>query len=389
MFTSKNLETKGVAAAAIILLFVLPALNAFTSPDSAVHISNFTINLYGKYLCYAILAISVDLLWGYIGLLSLGQALFFSLGGYMIGMYLMRMIGDLGQYHKAIPDFLVFLGWNTLPAFWKPFSFFPFALFMAFVLPGALALVFGFLAFRSRIRGVYFSILTQALTYGACLLFFRNSLLLGGNNGFTDFKFILGYDLRSSATQRVLYIITVLALLATYSACRWLSGTKFGLVQRAIRDSENRVLFSGYAAGNYKLFVFVVAALIASVGGVLYVPQVGIINPSEMAPDKSLEAVVWVAVGGRGTLVGPVLGAFLVNAMKSWATRAYPDMWLMLLGGLFVLVTLFMPKGLIGLPGQLKHWVGRLQSRGPDLDARRMPQSGAPLPAPGNLVNPK
>ncbi len=349
----KKLENWGVAIAAVFLLGILPCLNAFTPDRTFFHISNFTVNLYGKYMCYAMLAISVDLLWGYIGLLSLGQALFFSLGGYMMGMYLMRMIGDLGQYHKPIPDFLVFLGWSTLPAFWKPFSSFPFALFMACLLPGLLALAFGYLAFRSRIRGVYFSILTQALTYGACLLFFRNSLLLGGNNGFTDFKFILGFDLRSSTTQRTLYIVTVMVLLLVYLGSRWLSGTKFGLVQRAIRDSENRVLFSGYAAGNYKLFVFVVASLIASLGGVLYVPQVGIINPSEMAPDKSLEAVVWVAVGGRGTLIGPVLGAFVVNALKSWATRAYPDTWLMFLGASFVLVTLFMPKGLVGLPDQI------------------------------------
>jgi urea transport system permease protein len=351
---SKKFENWGVVLAASILLVALPCLNAFTPEGGFLHVSNFTINLYGKYLCYAILAISVDLLWGYVGLLSLGQALYFSLGGYMMGMYLMRLIGDLGQYHKPIPDFLVFLGWTTLPTFWKPFSSLPFALMMACLLPGLLALVFGFLAFRSRIRGVYFSILTQALTYGACLLFFRNSLLLGGNNGFTDFKFILGYDLRSPATQRALYIATVVALLLVYGVCRWLNTTKFGLVQRAIRDSENRVLFSGYAAGNYKLFAYVIAALIASLGGILYVPQVGIINPSEMAPDKSLEAVVWVAVGGRGTLIGPVLGALIVNALKSWATRAYPDMWLMFLGGLFVLVTLFMPKGLVGLASQLR-----------------------------------
>jgi urea transport system permease protein len=225
---------------------------------------------------------------------------------------------------------------------------------MAFLLPGALALVFGFLAFRSRIRGVYFSILTQALTYAACLLFFRNSLLLGGNNGFTDFKFVLGRDLRQPATQRGLYMLTVLALALVYLCCRWLSRTKFGLVQQAIRDSENRVLFSGYAAANYKLFVFVLCAAIAAVGGILYVPQVGIINPSEMAPDKSLEAVVWVAVGGRGTLIGPILGAIGVNALKSWATRAYPDLWLLILGGLFILITVFMPKGIVGVPAQLR-----------------------------------
>ncbi len=305
-------------------------------------------------LCYAILAIGVDLLWGYTGMLSLGQALFFTLGGYMMGMYLMRMIGTLGQYHKPIPDFLVFLGWSSLPPFWKPFSSFPFAILMAFLLPGVLAAIFGFLAFRSRIRGVYFSILTQALTYAACLLFFRNSLLLGGNNGFTDFKFMLGYDLRSPGTQRGLYIATALALVLVYLGCRWLSRTKFGLVQQAIRDSENRVLFSGYAASYYKLFVFVLCALIASFGGILYVPQVGIINPSEMGTEKSLEAVVWVAVGGRGTLIGPVIGAIFINALKSWTTRAYPDMWLLILGTLFILVTVFMPKGIVGLPEQLR-----------------------------------
>jgi urea transport system permease protein len=351
-FSKRELWLICIVACAFIV--ILPCLNAFMPEGSLLHVSNFKINLYGKYLCYAILAISVDLLWGYIGLLSLGQALFFTLGGYMMGMYLMRMIGDLGQYHQAIPDFLVFLGWSRLPAFWKPFASFPFAMMMAALLPGALSLVFGFFAFRSRIRGVYFSILTQALTYGACLLFFRNSLLMGGNNGFTDFKFVLGHDVRAPETQRGLFIVTAIAVLLIYLGCRWLSHTKFGLVQRAIRDSENRVLFSGYAAGYFKLFVFVLAALIASIGGVLYVPQVGIINPSEMAPEKSLEAVVWVAVGGRGTLIGPIIGAFGVNALKSWATRAYPDLWLIFLGTMFVLVTLFMPKGIVGLPEQLR-----------------------------------
>jgi urea transport system permease protein len=290
---------------------------------------------------------------GYTGLLSLGQALFFTLGGYMMGMYLMRMIGDLGQYHQPIPDFLVFLGWTKLPAFWQPFSSFPFAMVMALLLPGALAGLFGYLAFRSRIRGVYFSILTQALTYAACLLFFRNSLLLGGNNGFTDFKFILGHDLREASTQRGLFIASGIALLLVYLFCKWLTFTKLGKVQRAIRDSENRVMFSGYSTANFKLFIFIFAALIASVAGALYVPQVGIINPGEMAPEKSLEAVVWVSVGGRGTLIGPIIGAFAVNAMKSWATRAYPDLWLIFLGGMFIFVTVYMPKGIVGLPAQL------------------------------------
>jgi urea transport system permease protein len=343
-----------LALAAGVIIVVLPSLNVLTPPGSLLHVSDFRINLYGKYLCYAILAISVDVLWGYTGLLSLGQALFFSLGGYMMGMHLMRNIGSLGQYHQPIPDFLVFLGWHNLPAFWRPFDSFAFALLMVFLLPGVTALAFGFLAFRSRIRGVYFSILTQALTYAACLLFFRNSLLMGGNNGFTDFKFLLGHDLRSPSTQRGLYIASALVLMFVFLACRWLSRTKFGLVQQAIRDREDRVLFSGYAAANYKLFVFLLCALVAAVGGMLYVPQVGIINPSEMAPDKSLEAVVWVAVGGRGTLIGPVLGAIGVNALKSWTTRAFPDMWLLILGTLFVLVTLFMPKGIVGMPGQLQ-----------------------------------
>jgi urea transport system permease protein len=370
--TSTPSEKWRDAIVVVVLLVILPCLNAFTPAGSFLHVSDFSINLYGKYLCYAILGISVDLLWGYTGLLSLGQALFFTLGGYMMGMYLMRMIGDLGQYHQPIPDFLVFLGWSKLPMFWRPFASFPFAIMMAFLLPGLLATIFGYLAFRSRIRGVYFSILTQALTYAACLLFFRNSLLLGGNNGFTDFKFMLGYDLRSPATQRGLYIATAFALALVYLGCRWMSQTKLGLVQQAIRDSENRVLFSGYAAGNYKLFVFVVASAIAALGGILYVPQVGIINPSEMAPDKSLEAVVWVAVGGRGTLFGPILGAIGVNALKSWTTRAYPDMWLLILGLLFIFVTVFMPKGLIGLPEQLRDLKSRFRPAAPP------PPTGAP-----------
>src|SRR5688572_11739655 len=363
----RRVELIAVAVIAILFVIVFPALNA------AGFVSNFTINLWGKYLCYALLAISVDLLWGYTGLLSLGQALFFALGGYMHGMYLMRMIGDLGQHKKPIPDFLVFLGWTELPAFWKPFSNFPFALTMVFLLPGLIAYIFGKLAFRSRIKGVYFSILTQALTYGASLMFFRNNLLMGGNNGFTDFKFILGFDVNSGSTRRGLYIVTAVTLLLVYLGCRWLSRTKFGLVQQAIRDGENRVLFSGYATANYKLFVFVLAACIAAVGGVLYVPQVGIINPSEMAPDKSLEAVVWCAVGGRGTLVGPILGAVSVNALKSYATRAFAEQWLYILGGLFIVVVVFMPKGLVGLPEQLMHLKARFL-------ARRTPR--VPIPAP-------
>jgi urea transport system permease protein len=354
-FSRHRAEVIGVACCAVLLIVVVPLLNAQGS------ISNFQI------------AISVNLLWGYTGLLSLGQALFFALGGYMHGMYLMRMIGDLGQYKKPIPDFMVFLGLNRLPAFWEPFGSFPFAALMVFLLPGLVAFIFGWLAFRSRIRGVYFSILTQALTYAASILFFRNNLLLGGNNGFTDFKFILGHPLvdpeRGPATMRGLYVATAVALLLVYLLCRWLNGTKFGLVQQAIRDGENRVLFSGYATAHYKLFIFVLAALIAALGGALFVPQAGIINPEEMKAQNSLEAVVWVAVGGRGTLVGPIIGALSINALKSWASRAYPDLWLIILGGLFILVVLFLPGGLVSLPDRLKAAWRKLRAVPPPPDA--------------------
>ncbi len=362
------------AILALLLVVILPALNLL--PPTVMrdghavpnfwHISNFTLNLWGKYLCYGILAISVDMLWGYTGLLSLGQALFFSLGGYMLGMHLMLKIGKLGQYYLSgnnpnlLPDFLVFLGYTKLPSFWQPFYSFPIAAGMVLLIPGLLALVFGYFAFRSRIKGVYFSILTQALTYAAYIYLLQNRALMGGNNGFTDFKFLLGADLREPSTQRWLYTATAALMVGVYVFCRWLTTTRFGLVQRAIRDSENRVLFSGYAAANYKLFIFVLSALIASAAGALYVPQVGIINPGEMMPEKSLEAVVWCAVGGRGTLIGPIVGAISVNALKSWATRAYPDLWLIILGTMFILVVLFMPRGIAGLPKQLREVFKRL-----------------------------
>ena len=352
--TFSKAETLLLALFAFLLIVIIPALNA------AGIISDFSINLWGKYLCYAILAISVDLLWGYTGLLSLGQALFFSLGGYMIGMYLMLMIGRLGQYKSDLPDFMVFLGHTFLPSFWKPFHSPLFAGAMVLLLPGLLASVFGFLAFRSRIKGVYFSILTQALTYGAGLMFFCNDMTMGGNNGFTDFRFIFGADIRAPGTKRALFIATAIAIVGVYAGCRWLTRTKFGLVQRAIRDSEVRVLFSGYAAANYKLFVFVASALIASIGGALFVPQVGIINPSEMETAKSLEAEVWVAVGGRGTLVGPIIGAIGVNVVKSWATvgRTAPY-WPLIIGGMFVIIVLFLPKGIVGIPAQMKALLAR------------------------------
>lgn len=363
-------------AFALLLVVILPLAS------SIGWISPFKLNTWGKYLSYAILAIAVDLLWGYTGLLSLGQALFFSLGGYMMGMYLMLMIGKLGQYKSDLPDFLVFLGHSQLPDIWKPFYSFPFALLMVVLIPGILAFIFGYLAFRSRIKGVYFSILTQALTYGAALMFFRNDLNMGGNNGFTDFRFILGADIRSDGTKRTLFIVTAIVLLGVYAGCRWLTTTKFGLIQRAVRDSENRVLFSGYAAANYKLFVFVLCAIIASLGGSLFVTQVGIINPSEMTTQKSLEAVVWVAVGGRGTLIGPILGAIGVNSLQSWATRAMPDYWLLFLGAGFTLAVLFMPKGLVGLPLQLRNAFVKYKSRSAaDEDA-------APIPAAAITIKP-
>ena len=356
--SSRHLEFIVVGVLLLLLTVIFPLLNAHGL------LSDFTITLWGKYLCYALLAMSVDLLWGYTGLLSLGQALFFSLGGYMFGMYLMLQIGMLGSYAKAgqnpagLPDFMIFLGHTFLPPFWRPFQSFGFSVLMVFVIPGLLALAFGFLAFRSRIKGVYFSILTQALTYGAALMFFRNDFTMGGNNGFTDFKLILGHSLidqdSGPATMRGLFIASALVLLSVCLFCHWLNGTKFGLVRQAIRDGENRVLFSGYATAHFKLFVFVVAAFIAAVGGALFVPQAGIINPDQMTPDKSIEAVVWVAVGGRGTLIGPIIGAISINALRSWATQAYPDSWLIILGLIFLLVVLFLPGGMISLPGKIR-----------------------------------
>jgi urea transport system permease protein len=333
-----------------LLAVAVPVLNQVVPASSPLHLSAFGITLIGKYLCYGMLAMALDLIWGYCGILSLGHAAFFALGGYAMGMYLMREIGPRGVYgDPVLPDFMVFLNYKSLPWFWHGFNHFPFALAMVVLVPALLALVFGWLAFRSRVTGVYFSIITQALTYALMLAFFRNDMGFGGNNGFTDFKDILGVDLHADSTRVVLFVITAAALAASYLACRKIVESRAGRVVLAIRDAESRTRFLGYPVESYKLWLFVFSGIVAGVAGALYVPQVGIINPSEFAPINSIEAVVWVAVGGRGTLYGAIAGAVLVNYAKTYLTGAFPEIWLYALGALFVLVTLFLPHGVIGL----------------------------------------
>ncbi len=327
-----------------------PILNLAVPESSPLHLSSYAVGLIGKYLCYALLALAVDFIWGYCGILSLGHAAFFALGGYAMGMYLMRQIGTRGVYgHPILPDFMVFLNWTELPWFWYGFDRFWFAMAMVALAPGALAFAFGWLAFRSRVTGVYLSIMTQALTYALMLAFFRNDMGFGGNNGFTDFKDLLGFDLQSDATRSMLLVATAVALGASYWICRTVLGSRAGRVLRAIRDAESRTRFLGYRVDTYKLWVFVLSAVLAGVAGALYVPQVGIINPGEFEPINSIEVVIWVAVGGRGTLWGAVAGAVLVNYAKTWFTGALPDLWLYALGALFVGVTLFLPRGLAGI----------------------------------------
>jgi urea transport system permease protein len=335
----------------LALVFIaMPILNLVVLPSSPFHVSAYGLTLVGKYLCYAVLALAIDLIWGYCGILSLGQAAFFALGGYAMGMYLMRQIGTRGVYgNPVLPDFMVFIGWKSLPWFWYGFNHFWFALPMVVIAPGLLAFAFGWFAFRSRVTGVYLSIITQALTYALMLAFFRNDMGFGGNNGFTDFKDILGFDLHSEMVHVVLLEITVLALAASYVACRMIVSSRAGRVLHAIRDAESRTRFLGYRVESFKLWVFVFSAVLAGIAGALYVPQIGIINPSEFAPINSIEAVIWVAVGGRGTLYGAVLGAVLVNYAKTYFTTALPEAWYYALGTLFVLVTIFLPRGIIGL----------------------------------------
>ena len=337
-------------AALAAITVAIPILNQVVPASSPLHVSAFGITLIGKYLCYAMLAMAVDLIWGYCGILSLGHAAFFSLGGYAMGMYLMRQIGPRGVYGDPIlPDFMVFLNWKSLPWFWYGFNHFAIALIMMLLAPALLALIFGWLAFRSRVTGVYFSIITQALTYALMLAFFRNDMGFGGNNGFTDFKDILGFDLHSDRTRVVLLTITTAALAGTYLACRAIVESRAGRVLRAIRDAESRTRFLGYPVESYKLWLFVFSAIIAGIAGALYVPQIGIINPGEFAPINSIEIVIWVAVGGRGTLYGAIAGAVLVNYAKTYFTGAFPEAWLYALGALFVLVTVLLPRGIVGL----------------------------------------
>ena len=333
----------------IVAAFLIPALNMLVSPDSALHVPSYIVTLLGKYLTYALLALSVDLVWGYCGILSLGHGAFFALGGYAMGMHMMREIGDRGVYGNAeLPDFMVFLNWQELPWYWYGFDSFGFAVLMVVLAPGLLAFVFGWFAFRSRVTGVYLSIITQAMTYALLLAFFRNDMGFGGNNGLTDFKDVLGFDLRSDGMRATLFFLSAMAVVMGYLVCRFIVDSRLGRVIIAIRDSESRARFLGYRVEYYKLFVFTVSAVLAGVAGALYVPQVGIINPSEFSPANSIEIVIWVALGGRGTLVGPIIGALAVNYAKSYFTGALPEVWLFMLGGLFIFSTLFLPKGIVG-----------------------------------------
>ena len=338
-----------IGVAALVLFVVVPVLNLALPESHPLYLSTFWVTLAGKIMCYAIVALAMDLIWGFAGILSLGHGLFFALGGYAMGMYLMRQIGREGQYQSDLPDFMVFLDWKELPWHWWMSDQFWWAALLVVAVPGLLAFGFGYLAFRSRIKGVYFSIITQALTYAAMLLFFRNDTGFGGNNGFTDFKRILGFPIATLDMRVALYALSAAAMLGTLLLGRWLVTSKFGRVLAAIRDAEQRVMFCGYNTEHYKLFIWTLSAVLCGVAGALYVPQVGIINPSEMSPANSIEVAIWVAVGGRGTLAGAVIGAALVNGAKSFFTQAFPDIWLYFLGLLFILVTLFMPRGVMGL----------------------------------------
>ncbi len=344
----------GVAAALAVILVAAPLLNLVVPATSPLHLSDYAVGLVGKIMCYAIAALAIDLIWGYTGILSLGHGVFFALGGYVMGMYLMRQIGRDGSYQSDLPDFMVFLDWKTLPWSWALSDSFVATLILIVLVPGLLAFVFGYFAFRSRIKGVYFSIITQAATYATMLLFFRNETGFGGNNGFTDFKRILGVPIATPSMRMLLFVLTGLMLVGCFVFARWLVQSKYGRVLQAIRDAESRVMFTGYDPLRYKLSIWVISAVMCGIAGALYVPQVGIINPGEMSPAASIEMAIWAAVGGRGTLVGPIVGAFFVNGAKSWFTQAFPEVWLYFLGALFIAVTLFLPNGIVGLLRRLK-----------------------------------
>ena len=353
------IDTRGAIFLALLVAaaILVPLLTLATPVGSALHVPTYVVALLGKYLCYALLALALDLVWGYCGILSLGHGAFFALGGYAMGMYLMRQIGTRGVYADPIlPDFMVFLNWKDLPFTWWGFNWFGFAALMVLLVPGVLAFAFGWFAFRSRVTGVYLSIITQAMTYALLLAFFRNDMGFGGNNGLTDFKDILGFNVQADATRAALFALSAVFLGLGYLVCRAVVISKFGKVLIAIRDAESRARFIGYRVERYKVLVFTLSAMMAGIAGALYVPQVGIINPSEFSPTNSIEAVIWVAVGGRGTLVGAALGAILVNFGKTYFTGALPDYWLFALGLLFIVVTLFMPKGIVGLTQQ---WTNR------------------------------
>ncbi len=334
----------------LVVAILVPILNLLVPAGSPLHIPTYTVTLMGKYLTLALLAVAVDLVWGYLGILTLGHGAFFALGGYAMGMYLMRQIGDRGVYgNPELPDFMVFLNWNELPWFWQGFDQFWFAAIMIMLVPGVLAFIFGWLAFRSRVSGVYLSIITQAMTYALMLAFYRNEMGFGGNNGLTDFKDLLGFSLQEDTTRVGLFVLSAIALAVGYLICRHLMNSRLGRVCIAVRDAESRARFMGYRVENVKLWVFTISAMLAGVAGALYVPQVGIINPNEFSPLNSIEVVVWVAVGGRATLYGAVIGALLINYAKTYFTAELPDVWLFALGGIFVLVTLLLPKGVTGL----------------------------------------
>ena len=340
--------------ALLVVCALAPLLNLFVPEGSAFHLSDYMVGLLGKIMCYAICALAMDLIWGYTGILSLGHGLFFALGGYVMGMYLMRLIGLDGNYKSELPDFMVFLDWKELPWHWALSDSFIATLLLVVLVPGVVAFVFGYFAFRSRIKGVYFSIITQALTFAALLLFFRNETGFGGNNGFTDFKRILGIPLATPSMRMTLFIITGLTLLGFFLWARWLVNSKFGRVLQAVRDAESRVMFCGYNPLPYKLTIWTISAVMCGIAGALYVPQVGIINPGEMSTANSIEIAIWAAVGGRATLIGPIVGAFIVNGAKSWLTVSFPEYWLYFLGVLFIVVTLFMPQGVVGLVKKLR-----------------------------------